>query len=487
MKRMDVDAALLFLDNMQSNESSNDSSTDYHEEVVQPIIRLDAEEPQLNISDIFAGCLLPELVPDVLESLETVIDNNLTHANVSLYGQDTNDDTILLTEKSVQCEKKTDKDDPDYISDNERENENDLVGSDDEPSKTETGQSTVDKTVIEAGNSGKQDAHSSTEAKPRSRKRKRNIEEWKHTIRKRRRQSGQEYENSKGKKTRKRQIQSRKDCEGKCKFHCSRHISAEDRSAAFNEFWGLDDTAKQTFYARTTEKCIKERTRTATGISRRTYSFKYYFAKGDDKVRVCKEFYLTTLDISQRRIEWHYKKAADNDFTDRRGRASGRSRTSDATIQLIKEHIQSFPRIPSHYCRQQTKREFLEPGLSLAKMYAEKCKADDVVPVKIHLYRSVFNYDFNIGFFVPKKDRCDTCMEYEAQDENTMTEQLKEKHNKHINDKNETRTERDEDRKSENTVVCFDLQNVLTCPRANISIFLQKEIECVQLNSSLFY
>jgi hypothetical protein len=75
---------------------------------------------------------------------------------------------------------------------------------------------------------------------------------------------------------------------------------------------------------------------------------------------------------------------------------------------------------------------------------------------------------------VPKKDRCDTCMEFQAGTESagTVTQALLDKYSNHTKDKNLTRTEREQDRQSkETTVICFDLQHVLTCPRANVSSF----------------
>lgn len=52
----------------------------------------------------------------------------------------------------------------------------------------------------------------------KSKKRTRNEDQWKKNIRKRQRQSGKEYTDSKGNIQRKREIKTRKDCNGKCKF-----------------------------------------------------------------------------------------------------------------------------------------------------------------------------------------------------------------------------------------------------------------------------
>lgn len=225
---------------------------------------------------------------------------------------------------------------------------------------------------------------------------------------------------------------------------------------------------------------MKERVRTTAAKSRRKYSYRYFFVKGEEKVRVCKEFYLSSIDISQRRIEWFHDKAVRNEFTDKRGKHT-KSRTTDDARTFIREHIESFPRMPSHYCRASSSKEYFASDLNLSKMYnlyVEKCAENDVVPVKSHMYRNIFNTEFNLGFHVPKKDRCDQCMEYQAEtDANKVTRTLQEKFDAHQKDKSETREERESDRKSTNkteAILCFDLQNVLTCPRANVSNFFYK-------------
>ena len=37
--------------------------------------------------------------------------------------------------------------------------------------------------------------------------------------------------------------------------------------------------------------------------------------------------------------------------------------------QFIKDHIESFPIMGSHYCRDGTSRKYLEPGLNIVKMH----------------------------------------------------------------------------------------------------------------------
>ena len=78
----------------------------------------------------------------------------------------------------------------------------------------------------------------------------------------------------------------------------------------------------------------------------------------------------------------------------------------------IRDHINSIPRIESHYCRS-TNKEYLAQGLSITVLYEKyvnQCQESGRDPCKLHLYRQIFNQEFNIDFHVLKKDRCDTCV-----------------------------------------------------------------------------
>ena len=85
----------------------------------------------------------------------------------------------------------------------------------------------------------------------RSRKRKRQPENWKQNIRKRKRQAGSEYIGYKGETKRKRDMKlSQKDCNGSCKFKCTNKYSEDDRTNVFNTFWSYNDSENNAFYGK---------------------------------------------------------------------------------------------------------------------------------------------------------------------------------------------------------------------------------------------
>lgn len=55
---------------------------------------------------------------------------------------------------------------------------------------------------------------------------------------------------------------------------------------------------------------------------------------------------------------------------DQRGRHEPPNKTPPEKIQLVKEHIESFPAYESHYSRKDNpNRKYLSPLLSISKMY----------------------------------------------------------------------------------------------------------------------
>ncbi|XP_055956008.1 uncharacterized protein LOC130012334 [Patella vulgata] len=144
--------------------------------------------------------------------------------------------------------------------------------------------------------------------------------------------------------------------------------------------------------------------------------------------------------------------------------------------QSVHDHIMSIPRVESHYCRSTTRKEYFETTINLKilyEMYKEYCNDRTIVPVQEHMYRHIYNYEYNIEFLKPKKDRCDKCEEFRNNAD--ASDEEKEKFEEHLRMKTETKVERDNDRvNKERAIICFDLENVLSLPRANISSFFYR-------------
>ena len=116
---------------------------------------------------------------------------------------------------------------------------------------------------------------------------------------------------------------------------------------------------------------MKKTNRSKADVSRRQFSFAYYFHQECIPVRVCKRFFSTTLDISQRRIYYFYDnfQTATNTPTARKQGKHVKKRISNVVRHEIRAHIKSIPCIDSHYCRANTIKQFLESALSISRLY----------------------------------------------------------------------------------------------------------------------
>lgn len=92
------------------------------------------------------------------------------------------------------------------------------------------------------------------------------------------------------------------------------------------------------------------------------------------------------------------------------------------------------------------------------------------------MYCDIFNIEFNLSFFKPKKDQCSLCFQYETAQEEEK-EKLKTEYEEHIHEKNLSRLEKTEDKENinENLIVsCFDMQAIMPIPKGDVSIFYYK-------------
>ena len=359
-----------------------------------------------------------------------------------------------------------------------------LVGSSPVENGTANFTHAVSETVSE-----QRECHVSEEPTVISRKRKRQPDNWVRNKRRHLRQTGNEYMSIRGKLVAKRKVLQHAD---DCRFNCCQKFTDDDRQYIHMDFWRLSDIEKKHFFIKTTEKQQKKRTRLGRQVRTekvrsKTFSYEYYLPKVGVNERVCKSFYLATLNVSQSRVtDCHETKNSQTHtpVPSKQGKHVKHC-IPDCHVEAVKEHIRSFPRIASHYRRSNTQKEYLEGGLSISRMYdlfvqkrvLEHENSDDVYiePIKKHMYSKIFNEHFNLAFLLPKSDRCDNCEAFIKSD--TQSIEVKDVHELHVRRKEETKQERDRDRSlsdEHHAVLCFDLQNVIALPRANVSNFFYK-------------
>ena len=147
----------------------------------------------------------------------------------------------------------------------------------------------------------------------------------------------------------------------------------------------------------------------------------------------------------------------------------------------MKRHIESFPLVDSHYCRKETTKKYLDPSLSINKMYRlyEKKFKDEGIKemVSKDKYCRIFTEEHNLSFFLPPKDRCDECVAFE--NNSNPSDEEREQHEKYLQNK-ETACKLKSEAKEKSapnkeiTAFCFDMQQLMPCPKSTSSAFYYK-------------
>jgi hypothetical protein len=312
-------------------------------------------------------------------------------------------------------------------------------------------------------------------------KRKRNPENWEKNKLKELRNAGKEFVSPSSvvqpKKVRER-------CGPKCRFEC-KSITDEQRQAIFSGYWALDDVDKKRYFLSNLMKPIVNekkcrRLDSAGNIKEpRKDNNAFYLTVEKEDRRVCKVFFINTFDVSDKVIRTVVKKKTDLPsglaiLPDLRGKHKNQVKLPQNERNRILSFINSIPRIPSHYLRAQTKREFIDGSKSVSELhrdYVKACKAENIKEASYSTFYHIFKTEFNISFFTPKKDQCETCAAFgnSSEEEKTL---LKEKHDQHILEKELSRKEMKEDSQNGNIITAiFDLQAVMQLPKGDVSLF----------------
>lgn len=314
--------------------------------------------------------------------------------------------------------------------------------------------------------------------KPLRRRKRAQPEEWKKNIAINRKIEGLSYV-TKG-ITRPGKVPKPIKCD-KCIYKCTEKFSSEERDSLCRHFYKMDFKAKKNFIL----SCIQVqavKTRRLQKISNkknRSYSKKCYFQKNNEKIQVCQKFFMATLCISVDVISDALNKVDSLGLytaDDKRGKKSPPNKTKKEDVQFVKDHIESFPVMESHYCRKDSKKKYLYPDVkSTVKMYSlykALCTETHKKPVSESKYREIFNQEYNFSFFNPKKDLCNLCTKYEKSE---SKEDLEVEYREHIQRKVVCQEEKDADKARANTDKTFmsitvDLQAVLQIPTSGESI-----------------
>ena len=308
---------------------------------------------------------------------------------------------------------------------------------------------------------------------------------WKRNQRKTLRNEGKEYVyKSKDYGIR---IQTAKEmgagCGILCRNECKQSITFENRQSIFTSFWKTGDIEKQREYiVRHVE--VHNRNEGQKSKREKGQKLKYHLTVEGERKRVCKEMFKATLGISWRTIHTALEKT--NVFghveKDARGKHDNHVNKLDGSIsERIREHIRLFPAKEGHYVRQSSEKKYLDENLNISKMfrmYQEWCDENGYPKGKYYRYNEIFNQEFNISFFTPKKDQCGLCEKYKVADD-VQKQDMRTIYEEHQQNKESVRVKKKADKREAvaNEKMCcavFDLQQQLPCPKVNVGFAFYK-------------
>lgn len=277
-------------------------------------------------------------------------------------------------------------------------------------------------------------------------------------------------------------------CQGskKCGRKCDT-IADEERKKIFKAYYDLGDLRLQREYiVRHVEVFGVHRKRSKGEPSRRGITKKYFLTINGQATPVCQKFFLNTLGISEQTARTAFSKLSQTGTLEDERRGGRQSKTviaRDAIIQeAVRNHINRFPRVESHFCRSSTSREYLNSDLTVQKMYAMFLEdwSPKPNPPTLRYYEKTFK-EMNLSIHRPKKDQCSLCMHVHQskKDSIPISDELEERFKKHIAEKTKVRELKDISKKKalENkNVRCgtFDLQQVIYLPKSLESAIFYK-------------
>jgi hypothetical protein len=138
------------------------------------------------------------------------------------------------------------------------------------------------------------------------------------------------------------------DC-SKCRFKCNENVSDESRPSIMPFYYALRSYERQRALICDMINIVKR----AQSIWKKSVSHQYYLSVDNNRIRVCKNFFMKTIDIERKTMDYTVKRKQHGAFrdTDTRGKQPWENKIEKETIEVVHRHIRSFPKMESHYSR----------------------------------------------------------------------------------------------------------------------------------------
>ncbi|CAG9771646.1 unnamed protein product [Ceutorhynchus assimilis] len=256
-----------------------------------------------------------------------------------------------------------------------------------------------------------------------------------------------------------RKLGARCSCKQKAKDPTRKCFKVTEgmRQAIFQNFWSNVTWDQRKVNVSNTAKVTEKARPKEAESSRRNITIKYFLICGNEEVPVCKIMYSHTLSLGEWTIRsWttqsnnRMNKSTQIELSQHNPRNYLFKEDRDFLI----EFLTSLNKLPSHYCRKDTDKLYLEQNFQsfaqLHRVYEIKCQENEKKPLSTKTLTKMAE-EMNLALFRPRQDQCDICFKYKNGNLSEMD------YSEHINMKNSARKEKEEDKKKglRRTVQCY--------------------------------
>lgn len=355
----------------------------------------------------------------------------------------------------------------------------------------------MNSTVETGGNNdgddvAKQSENANGSINKRKRRRFAEPSEWKRNKMQKLRECGKRYIGQSKKKESGKQTKVTKEerklgprcksvaCKNSKKRFCD-DIPEERRKEIFSHFWDVLNWYERKPYIASLVECRqpKQKRRQESG-DRRGCSLHYFIKINNEKKEVCRDMFCNTFDLGVWSVRTWAKNVThgmvNTSESKRKNPAKERGAIQKSSRNdFASEFINSLPKVPSHYCRKDTSKLYLENSfhslMDVYRLYKEKCRDAENTPLSRFAFNQIL-CKMNVALFQPRKDQCDVCCQFKV---GNLSQTI---YDCHIIAKDRARKEKEIDKQeaNENKLVALvvDVEAVKLCPFLKASAFYFK-------------
>ncbi|XP_050314378.1 uncharacterized protein LOC126748889 [Anthonomus grandis grandis] len=199
-----------------------------------------------------------------------------------------------------------------------------------------------------------------------------------------------------------------------CKLKCFEKLTPAEQIHIMNKFRSFSTKNEQDIYLQglLVSNNIKNRRPRKEEAKQRSSSFEYFVLVNTERRKVCKKAFLSLHGISSKLVQrLQLLLNLGKSPRDLRGLQNNRKTVPGNIIQIVCEHISTFPVKHSHYASKEYL--YLDAKLNVKKLHSLFKEKHTEIDVKYSTYYKIFKEHFDYKFGRPQVDTCCQCEELE--------------------------------------------------------------------------